>query len=147
MNLYRSPGLPHTMRCNSWFRGQGRTHLHQKLLVRLKSLDTGCISLIQPFEVGVRLVLPQLRQEVATERKGLDDILQNADINIMHSSSNAATHPGSWQLAGPWPQITSYPRHVLWKSQTHTLVISVKTRTRRWHQRSHRQRKPPEQKC
>ena len=72
----------------------------------LKSLDTSCISHIQPFEEGVLSVIPQLRQKVTAERKGLNDILQNAAIKNCNMSSTAATCPGSWQLACPWPQIT-----------------------------------------
>ena len=66
------------MWCNRRFRGQGRTHLHEKLLIRLKSLDTGWISHIQPIEEGMLLVIPQLSHEAAAESEGLHDILQNA---------------------------------------------------------------------
>ena len=66
------------MWCNRWFRGQGRTHLHKKLLIRLKSLDAGWISHIQPVEEGVLLVIPQLSHEAAAESEGLHDILKNS---------------------------------------------------------------------
>ena len=98
--MHTSPGLPHTKWCNHWFRGQSRAHLHQKLLIRLKSLDTGWISHIQPFEEGVLPVIPQLSHDAATESKDLDDILQrminyNYYMGIVFKSSSL-----SWIMAG-----------------------------------------------
>lgn len=134
--MHTSPGLPHTMWCNHWFRGQGRAHLLQKLLIRLKSLDTGWISHIQPFEEGVLPVIPQLSHEAATESKNLDDILQrmisyNYYMEIVFKSSSL-----SWIMARCTSMASDYWINIVICQHVHTIHHIQKTRARLWHPRS-----------
>ena len=132
--------ISHKQDCNryhAYIRGQGRAHLHQKLLIRLKGLDTGWISHIQPFEEGVLPVIPQLSHEAATESKGLDDILQRMiiiitwSLEIVFKSSSL-----SWIMARCTSMASDYWINIVIRQHVHTIHHIQKTRTRLWHPRS-----------